>query len=67
MDRPHFRAAFFHPKFWLLWLGLGVLWLVVQLPYKVQLCIGRVLGGLMYRSTPLAARERSRYKSHHFK
>lgn len=49
MDRPHFRAAFFHPKFWLLWLGLGVLWLVVQLPYKVQLCIGRVLGGLMYR------------------
>lgn len=40
---------FFHPRFWLLWLGLGVLWLVVQLPYKVQLCIGRVLGGLMYR------------------
>ncbi|MBO6277959.1 MAG: lipid A biosynthesis lauroyl acyltransferase, partial [Pseudomonas sp.] len=37
MDRPHFRAAFFHPRFWLLWLGLGVLWLVVQLPYKVQL------------------------------
>lgn len=26
-----------------------MLWLVVQLPYKVQLCIGRVLGGLMYR------------------
>ena len=49
MDRPHFRAAFFHPRFWLLWLGLGVLWLVVQLPYKVQLYIGRVLGGLMYR------------------
>lgn len=49
MDRPHFRAAFFHPRFWLLWLGLGVLWLVVQLPYKVQLCIGRVLGAFMYR------------------
>ena len=49
MDRPHFRAAFFHPRFWLLWLGLGVLWLVVQLPYKVQLFIGRVLGSLMYR------------------
>ena len=29
MDRPRFRAAFFHPRFWLLWLGLGVLWLVV--------------------------------------
>ena len=49
MDRPQFRAAFFHPRFWLLWLGLGVLWLVVQLPYKVQLCIGRGLGALMYR------------------
>ena len=49
MDRPQFRAAFFHPRFWLLWLGLGVLWLVVQLPYKAQLCIGRVLGALMYR------------------
>ena len=49
MDRPHFRAAFFHPRFWLLWLGLGVLWLVVQLPYKVQLGIGRLLGALMYR------------------
>ncbi|MFP3514881.1 lipid A biosynthesis lauroyl acyltransferase [Pseudomonas sp. SIMBA_077] len=49
MDRPHFRAAFFHPRFWLLWLGLGTLWLVVQLPYKVQLGIGRLLGALMYR------------------
>lgn len=49
MDRPRFRAAFFHPRFWLLWLGLGLLWLVVQLPYKAQLCIGRVLGALMYR------------------
>jgi KDO2-lipid IV(A) lauroyltransferase len=49
MDRPRFRAAFFHPRFWLLWLGLGLLWLVVQLPYKVQLGLGRVLGALMYR------------------
>ena len=49
MDRPRFRAAFFHPRFWLLWSGLGVLWLVVQLPYKVQLRIGRLLGSVMYR------------------
>ena len=49
MDRPRFRAAFFHPRFWLLWSGLGVLWLVVQLPYKVQLRIGRLLGAVMYR------------------
>ena len=49
MDRPRFRAAFFHPRFWLLWSGLGVLWLVVQLPYKWQLGIGRFLGACMFR------------------
>ena len=49
MDRPHFRAYFLHPRFWPLWLGLGVLWLVVQLPYRVLLVLGRGLGALMYR------------------
>ena len=47
MDRPCFRAAFLHPRFWLLWLGLGVLWLVVQLPYALLLKLGRALGALM--------------------
>ena len=49
MDRPRFRASFLHPRFWLLWLGLGLLWLVVQLPYPVLLWLGRGLGALMYR------------------
>ena len=49
MDRPRFRAVFFHPRFWLLWLGLGLLWLVTQLPYRVLLTIGRLLGAGMYR------------------
>ncbi|WP_425914259.1 lipid A biosynthesis lauroyl acyltransferase [Pseudomonas sp. GWSMS-1] len=49
MDRPVFRAYFLHPRFWLLWLGLGLLWLVAQLPYKVLLGLGRCLGALMYR------------------
>ena len=47
MDRPRFRAAFLHPRYWLLWLGLGVLWLVVQLPYALLLKLGRVLGAFM--------------------
>lgn len=50
MDRPRFRASFVHPRFWPLWLGLGLLWLVVQLPYKVLLLLGRGLGALMYRT-----------------
>ncbi|KMT56879.1 lipid A biosynthesis lauroyl acyltransferase [Pseudomonas fildesensis] len=49
MDRPRFRAVFFHPRFWLLWLGLGLLWLVTQLPYRALLVIGRLLGAGMYR------------------
>lgn len=49
MDRPRFRASFLHPRFWLLWLGLALLWLVAQLPYRVLLLLGRGLGALMYR------------------
>lgn len=47
MDRPRFSAAFLHPRYWLLWLGLGVLWLAVQLPYALLLKLGRALGALM--------------------
>ena len=49
MDRPRFRAVFLPPRFWLLWLGLGLLWLVTQLPYRALLTIGRLLGAGMYR------------------
>lgn len=49
MDRPRFRASFVRPRFWPLWLGLGLLWLVVQLPYGILLFLGRALGALMYR------------------
>jgi len=49
MDRPVFQTYFLHPRFWLLWLGLGLLWLIAQLPYKVLLVLGRGLGSVMYR------------------
>ncbi|MCY1496026.1 Lipid A biosynthesis lauroyltransferase [compost metagenome] len=48
MDRPRFRSAFLHPRFWPLWLGLGLLWLIAQLPYPALLRMGRGLGALMY-------------------
>ncbi len=48
VDRPRFRAYFLHPRFWLLWLGLGALWLVSLLPYRVLMWLGRRLGGLMF-------------------
>lgn len=49
MDRPRFRLYFLHPRFWPLWLGLALLWLIVQLPYRALLVLGRLLGALIYR------------------
>ncbi|MCL7462875.1 lipid A biosynthesis lauroyl acyltransferase [Pseudomonas sp. NW5] len=48
MDRPRFRRAFLHPRFWPLWFALGLLWLLVQLPYRALLRLGRLLGALMW-------------------
>lgn len=39
-----FKKSFLHPRNWLTWLGLGILWAMVQLPYPVIACIGRSLG-----------------------
>ena len=36
------------PKYWLTWLGLGLLRLSVLLPFKLQLMLGRGLGRLMH-------------------
>ncbi len=49
MDRPAFKAAFLHPRYWLLWLGLGLLWLLTLLPYAWLMALGRALGALLYR------------------
>ncbi len=49
MNRPVFQTAFLHPRYWLLWLGLGLLWLLAQLPYSWLMRLGRGLGAVMYR------------------
>src|SRR5690606_40245042 len=48
MTRPGFKAALLHPRYWPMWFGLGLLWLIIQLPYRVLLLLGRGLGWLMY-------------------
>ncbi|RDE18755.1 LpxL/LpxP family Kdo(2)-lipid IV(A) lauroyl/palmitoleoyl acyltransferase [Motiliproteus coralliicola] len=40
------------PRFWLLWLGLGLLRLLIMLPFPIQLAIGRVAGRLLYHLAP---------------
>jgi KDO2-lipid IV(A) lauroyltransferase len=50
VERPRFHRSFLAPRYWLLWLGLGLLWWVVQLPFAALLRVGRGVGWLMYVS-----------------
>lgn len=44
MSQSKFQRAFLHPRYWFTWFGLGVLWLLVQLPYPVLRLLGSKLG-----------------------
>jgi len=41
-----FTKILLHPRYWLTWSGLGLLWLIVQLPYPVLHILGSALGKL---------------------
>ena len=43
------KHALWHPRYWPLWLGFGVLRVVAQLPYGFLYRLGRSLGGLARR------------------
>jgi KDO2-lipid IV(A) lauroyltransferase len=44
--QPQFTAELLHPRYWLTWLGLAVLYLIVLLPYPVIRQIGFCFGSL---------------------
>jgi KDO2-lipid IV(A) lauroyltransferase len=44
--------AFLAPRYWPLWLGFGLLRLLILLPYRWQLALGGLLGRLMYLAIP---------------
>lgn len=48
MEPLKFSKQFFHPRFLLTWLGLGVMWLLCQLPYTWIQFIGKGLGKVAY-------------------
>lgn len=41
---PSFTRSLLHPRYWLTWLGIAILYLVVLLPYPVIYRLGTVLG-----------------------
>lgn len=51
-----FQTRFLHPRFWLNWLGLGLMRLSVYLPARMQVASGALLGRLMR----LFARDRAK-------
>ncbi|NDJ58174.1 LpxL/LpxP family Kdo(2)-lipid IV(A) lauroyl/palmitoleoyl acyltransferasee [Enterobacteriaceae bacterium 4M9] len=46
---PQFSRALLHPRYWPVWFGIGLLYLVVLLPYPVIFRLGRLLGHLAKR------------------
>ena len=44
-----FSPSLLHPRYWLTWCGIGLLWLVVQLPYPVLYRLGCGMGRLAMR------------------
>ncbi len=46
------EKQFLHPRYWLTWLGLGCLWLLVKLPWRAQMWLGKQFGLLMYHTLP---------------
>ena len=45
-------SAFLHPRYWLTWIGIGLLRLLAAMPFPLQLFIGRRVGDLMYALLP---------------
>jgi len=41
---PKFRIGFLHPRYWLTWFGISVLYLLVQLPYPLLHRLGSWMG-----------------------
>jgi len=42
------RGRFLHPCYWLVWLGLGVLWLLTKLPWRFAMGFGAILGNALF-------------------
>lgn len=48
MTRPRFSARLLHPKHWGIWILLGLLWSIVQLPQAWRMAIGKGIGELAW-------------------
>jgi len=49
LSQSKFQRAFLHPRYWVTWFGIGLLWLLVQLPYPAIRVLGSGLGSASRR------------------
>jgi len=49
---PTFERRFLHPRYWPLWLGVGLLRLLSLLPHRTKLKLGVPVGDLLYHIAP---------------
>jgi KDO2-lipid IV(A) lauroyltransferase len=48
-----FKASdYWHPKFWPMWVALGILRMVALFPYPVQISLGKLLGKILQTLSP---------------
>jgi len=45
-------AALASPRWWPTWIGLGMLWLIAQTPWRMQRILGRGIGRLLHACAP---------------
>lgn len=49
VNSPKFSWRFLLPQYWLLWLGLALMYLISWLPYRVLMWLGSKLGRLLFK------------------
>ena len=49
VNAPQFSWRFLLPQYWLLWLGVALMWLIIWLPYRVLMLMGSGVGALLYK------------------
>lgn len=51
---PLFKWSFVSPKYWITWDGIGFLYFLSWLPFRVQLTLGKWLGNLLHALSKLS-------------
>ncbi|MFT4765785.1 MAG: KDO2-lipid IV(A) lauroyltransferase [Oleispira sp.] len=49
IPKEYHYTNYLHPRYWITWLGIGIMFLMSLLPNKAQMWLGTQLGTLMYK------------------